>query len=82
MFFMNPPTTVEEEHVTDSVACFASEAYTCDSFFAVSEVGVATADPHSGTPSQDYLSYSYVTMGDEPGRALVDSAAQHGLIGK
>ena len=45
----------------------------------------STADPNDYQHNQDYasyLTYSYVTMGDEPGRALVDTAAQHGLNGK
>ena len=55
---------------------YTSESASASTYF------VATGCPPETSERHDFLSYSFATVSETPGRALVDTAAQHGLIGR
>eukprot|EP00439_Symbiodinium_sp_Y106_P086029 s529_g30.t2 len=86
MFFVDPPGAGHQGFYSQIEGGSAVEQYMCESTclevnaFALPPVPDSNQRKHHHT--DNYLNYSFATTNEEPGRALIDTAAQHGLIGR
>ena len=86
MFFVDPPAESQHGFFAQTGSTSAVEQYmtSCEpsvlQAFAIPPLPSATtqAQNHNDT----YLSCNYATSNEQPGRALIDTAAQHGLVGR
>ena len=88
MFFVEPPAT-SSGFLSMSADSPTREQYTSESLQDMSSHTVRSylrfsspSQPPSPIETWELLSYNFATATETPGRALVDTAAQHGLIGQ
>ena len=84
MFFVDPPVAGHQGFYAQTEVGSMSEAACCD-VLSLSRLGPTTTTTSPG-PRHDrrdtYLKDSFATTNEHPGRALLDAAAQHVLVGR
>eukprot|EP00439_Symbiodinium_sp_Y106_P007110 s9578_g1.t1 len=86
MFFVDPPSAGHQAFYCQTEEGSAVEQYMCESSCvevdAFAQPPVPDNSKHQHNHIANYLSYSFATTNEQPGRALIDTAAQHGLVGR